>query len=360
MKLCSICDKKIEGTWCKNCKRFVKVYDVSNDMYLNESHDPKNDVGCTYHTPMTTTRTTASTGTSRANSGTNTHRTTATQTTRTTTSTATTPAKKSKAGKIIAIIVGIYVVLALLSSVVPLLMNGFIKDMFSEAFEKEKEEYEVEVDVDIPGISIPEPDVSVASIFLSSVKPVDTEVYEEGGITYEYSYYDPETIAITGVSCDGAHLTIEIEELDDLLEQYFPDTENWYTEEEAIPENNYLMEYDGASRAYFETDRYYELSESLMISVDYDTASGKLHGILFAADAYETETEDYYAIYHALLQQLDSEYDGSKLSLARKIEREIQDAEETYGSVEVSDVVEILVSKDEYGHIIVAYYPFYE
>ena len=141
------------------------------------------------------------------------------------------------------------------------------------------------------------------------------------------------------------------------MEVYYWDRDAWYTEEEALPENNYLEEYNEEAWVYFETDRYYEFDESLMLSVDYDTASEKLHGILFAADAYETESEEYYAIYHALLQKLDSEYDDSKLSLARKIERATQEAGDEYGEVDASETVNILVTKDDYGNLIIAFYP---
>lgn len=51
MKLCSVCDKKISGSWCKNCHRFVKTYQLPDGIYLNESHNPKNDENCTYHMP---------------------------------------------------------------------------------------------------------------------------------------------------------------------------------------------------------------------------------------------------------------------------------------------------------------------
>lgn len=49
MKLCSVCDKKISGSWCKNCHRFVKTYYLPDGIHLNESHNPKNDENCTYH-----------------------------------------------------------------------------------------------------------------------------------------------------------------------------------------------------------------------------------------------------------------------------------------------------------------------
>lgn len=50
MKLCPVCDKKIKnGTWCKNCKKFVKPYEIADDIHINESHSRGNDAGCDYH-----------------------------------------------------------------------------------------------------------------------------------------------------------------------------------------------------------------------------------------------------------------------------------------------------------------------
>lgn len=350
MKLCSICDRKIEGTWCKTCKRFVKTYDISDDIHLNQSHDPKNDTGCTYHTTTAgnTYRTTSNTGTAANRTGTTTYRTQTSNTANRTTSTTSTQATKSKAGKIVAIVVVVYV---LMGMIMPLLANGVIKGIISDIFESEDEAYEFETDT-------PELDVSAAQFFLQNVKPVDTEVREEESTTFTYSYYNPETIAISDISCDAFHFDFEIDDLDKFMEEYFGDRERWYTEEETLPETNYLMEYNDEAFAYFETDRYYEFEESLMLSVDYDTASEKMHGLLFAADAFETESEDYYAIYHALVKKLDREYDDSKLSLARKIDRAIQDAEGGYGEVDVSDKVNLMVSKDQYGRIIIAFYPY--
>lgn len=50
MKLCPVCDQKIKsGTWCKNCKKFVKPYEIADDIHINESHSRGNDAGCDYH-----------------------------------------------------------------------------------------------------------------------------------------------------------------------------------------------------------------------------------------------------------------------------------------------------------------------
>lgn len=51
LKLCPICDSKIEGTWCKSCHRFVKPIEIKSNIYLNEPHNKYNDKGCEYHNP---------------------------------------------------------------------------------------------------------------------------------------------------------------------------------------------------------------------------------------------------------------------------------------------------------------------
>ena len=37
MKLCPICDKQVNGNWCKNCKRFVKPKEYKQSFTINES-----------------------------------------------------------------------------------------------------------------------------------------------------------------------------------------------------------------------------------------------------------------------------------------------------------------------------------
>ena len=121
MKLCTICDKKIEGTWCKNCRRFVKTYEISGGIYLNERHDPLNDKGCTYHTdPRTEStkrvvreRTSVNTGPQR------------TYTSSTTTSTSGTnrSAAQKKGKKIAIIIVVIYILVNCLGLIGPAIVR---------------------------------------------------------------------------------------------------------------------------------------------------------------------------------------------------------------------------------------------
>lgn len=49
MKICPICDSKVDGIWCRQCHHFIKPVDINTTMHLNESHDPAHDADCEYH-----------------------------------------------------------------------------------------------------------------------------------------------------------------------------------------------------------------------------------------------------------------------------------------------------------------------
>lgn len=370
MKLCSVCDKKIEGSWCKNCHRFVKTYELSDGIHLNESHNPNNDANCTYHTtPARTNTGSGTTRTSATNTGNRAYRTTTntgtgmtsrvTQTTAYGTSSSTAKsAKKPKTGKIVAIIVIIYVIIVIAGSLIPLIAN-LVED--NSRREKEKE-VSTDVDVTTPEIDWPENNwasFSVAQSLLESVEPVEEETFEEDGYTYTYKYYNPDRIKRLYVACDAEHLNMEVDEFDEFLEQWFGDPDTWEVEEDSSYEYNYLVESEGYKSTYFETDRYYMGLDSLIINLDYDTASKDLHAAYFGADATVTEEEDYYEIYHAFLKEIDEEYTETKGSLRNDIDRATQEVGE-YGTVYVSDEIEVYAVKDELDRIILSIYPTYE
>jgi hypothetical protein len=49
MKLCPICDAKINGSWCGQCHRFVTPVEYRGNIRLNESHERLHDEDCEYH-----------------------------------------------------------------------------------------------------------------------------------------------------------------------------------------------------------------------------------------------------------------------------------------------------------------------
>lgn len=366
MKLCSVCDKKIEGSWCKNCHRFVKTYELSDGIHLNESHNPNNDANCTYHTTTTRTNTGSSTTRTATNTRNGTYRTTtntgagtASRTTQTTTygtsSTATKSVKKTKTGKIVRMIIALYVLGVIASAVFP-----FVADIMEEDSRREKEkEISTDVNVTMPDIDWPENDwssFSVSQSLLESVEPVDEKTFEGDDYTYTYKYYDPDRIKQLYVACDAEHLDIDVDEFDEFLETWLGDPETWEVEEDSSYEYNYLLESGSYKGTYFETDRYYLGLDSIIINLDYDTASKDIHAVYFGADATVTDEEDYYEIYHEFLRKIDSNYTDSKDTLIYDIEQAIQKVGE-FETIYESEKIVVYVYKDDLGRIIMSIYP---
>ncbi len=316
MKLCSICDKKIEGTWCKNCKRFVKTYDIPDGIYLNESHDPKNDAGCTYHTIT------------REHTGTQ---------------------KKSKAGKIAALIIGAYVLFGVAGVIVPAVIGTVIENVFSDETEDKDSDYDYDYET-----AWNEP--SLSQLMLQWLEPVKESIVEEGGYTYEYCYYEPEDIKRLDVACDGGHLDMDRTAFEELLEEEIGGSENWEFEETTYYGCNYKCDCEGYAWTYFETDLSYYVDDALLINIDCDTATGDFHMILFDADAETMETKDYMKFYNRLLQELDPGYTGTAASFAKEVEKSLAETD-GYESLALSEKVDVYAMKNE--DIVLVYYPVY-
>lgn len=332
MKLCSVCDKKISGTWCSNCKRFVNPYNVPDDVYLNESHDPRNDANCTYH--IYHTETDAKESTNQRNPV-STKRTVS-------------DSQKSKSTKIVKWIIILYIVFVAFN-VIGSILTSSVADVVIDSFEKLWKEDSAE--------DVKEDEVSLAVSLLKTVKPVETEQKDYEYYVCDYSYYAPEDIKKLGAACDSEHMGVEVKELEILLEQYFQDLVMSY--EESLPTDNYLANSDGLEWTYFGSVRYYEHADSLIVSAGYDTATEELHGLFFAADAMAVETEDYYSLYHEVLRLLDSDYSDSKTSLTEKIEQATREAGNEYTTVVQTEKIVVYAGLDEDGYLYVSCYPSY-
>ena len=62
-KMCPICDARINGKYCKVCKKFVTPYEISDGAYINENHFQSDipHVDCDYHNVKPTVKTTTKT-----------------------------------------------------------------------------------------------------------------------------------------------------------------------------------------------------------------------------------------------------------------------------------------------------------
>lgn len=336
MKLCTICDRPIVGTWCKTCKQFVKTYNISDDIHLNRSHDLKNDAGCTYHTTPTASRPAGSSSAGRSDTSANSRPTTNTRTTqstatRTTANTYTsnrttggsssgqTPKRSPK--KLVGIIIGVYVLMVIGFTIVPM-VAPFIIDAIKESGQENKEkDKETEKDDSMKLGSTGSS--SLAQMLLRNVEVADQMTDTEDGEEVTYYFYDPEDIEGLGVNCDWEHFSMKRSyfeswtenRLDITMEPVFEQSEEY----------NYLYETEDDSYAYFISyAEYYAEEEDLAISVDYDTSSGRIHSLILY-----TFNHDKYAEYFSdLAAELDTEYDWDSELLQLEMMYAVEDKED--------------------------------
>ena len=344
MRLCTICDKKIEGSWCKNCHRFVKTYEISGGIYLNERHDPMNDKGCTYHTDSYTDttkqvvreRTGANTGAGRtyqSNSSAS-----AAGTNRTVTQ------KKGK--KIAIIIIVIYVLVNCLGIIGPAIVRGI--ENASEGYREEVSDnvfYEDET-----GFS----DEELAALFDKEIR--DTELmllepeYRMEEEDYEVLYFDPEDIEEIGYACDYGHFEMTLEEFESWL--LANSSASFQYADDVSMYGNYYYISDDYSHVSFTCYRDYYSSSNFQIWTDYDTATKQLHIVRFmtAEDTLDSE------LCLALVKELEPEAEWTEEAFAQDVEAAI--AVGDYATLYYSEQVHVAFEPEEEGYTLV-YYPIY-
>lgn len=319
MRLCLICDKKIDGSWCRNCHRFVKSYELSNRVYFNERHNPENDEGCTYHTD---------TATNKTESG------------------------GKKKGRLALLIIVLYVAFSFFGVVIPIIIKAM--DSFSEGF---REIYETEAPTsESPVQMIPEYekelDLSYAErmAVMETLLPV-TEEAEEG---YVFRYYRPETITGLGFSCDELHFDRTLREFEKWLEAHW--TGDYETDEKFSEYYNYFYEDEEYTWLYFASFRDYYSSDDFAVRAGYDTATGRLHMIGFVA----LTEQDISPLYYALLTELDPKTTWTEADFSEALETALKEAlkGEEYATFYTSDVLEIDVQLKD-GCYSVTFYPAY-
>lgn len=350
MKLCSICDKKIEGTWCKNCHRFVKVYDLSDDIHFNASHDPGNDADCTYHTDVrrnetaTNTTVTRDAGTTRSQQ---TYTRTVTSTGGATGTTRTSGGKKKGKGKLAVVLIILYLIFNLIGALVPTITDcvGALSKELEESFLEEEKEDESFADTPL------QKDVGYEEKLAAIEKLVPVETQKEAD--YEYRYYDPRDIVTLGFACDEAHFDVTVPEFDEWLEEHWTDE---YELEEGISEyTNFYYEDEEGTWLYFALFRDYYVNGEVSVRVDYDTATQKLHRFGFAA----LDKEDIIQLSYEALKEFDPETDWTQSFFKRNIKDALNG--ELYETITfyASDELKIDAQVND-GYYSIAFYPTYE
>jgi len=338
MKLCSICDKKIEGNWCKTCHRFVKTYDLPSNVYLNERHDPMNDKDCTYHTDTTKTvvRERTSTGSQR----------TYTSSTPTSTSGNDRTAAQKKGKKIAIIIVVVYILVNCLGLIGPAIVRMI--DNASERYQEEvyeNEFYEDEIELS---------EEEAAELFDKELRNTAllelTPEYHAEEEDYEVLYFSPEDIEEIGYSCDNRHFDVNLEEFESWLLANSTDSFQ-YTDDISKYGNYYYISSD-YSQVSFTCYRDYYSSSDFQIGADYDTATKQLHIVRFMT----TEDTLDMDLCMALVKEFEPDTDWTKEQFVKDVDEAIVVGD--YATLYYSEQVHVAFEPEEEGYTLV-YYPVY-
>lgn len=387
MKLCSVCDKKINGSWCKNCHRFVKTYHLADGIYLNESHNPANDKDCTYHAhtvqnaqpavrnTQQTSQSTQPAARSTQSASRNTQQTSRnTQSARNTQQPARNAqtyggssgnghtagsaggqkgaqAKQKRTGLIVAVIIILYVVVVAASTVIPLIVDN-VGEMFTDSrYEEEKPDAPDEPDLpdDDPLAEAKRQLEEIKQIqAIKKLEPVETEEEDD----YICFYYNPEEIQKLGFACNmKEHFDWTLAEFEAWLRQNM--NEEFEMSEVMAPYYNYYYESEDYWGTSFSSYRDYVVSDYFGVRVEYDTAMEKLHAVGFVS----LTDRNYPALYFALLKKLDPETEWTQKTFSERLaEAELSEESMSFYS---SDVLTIY-SQVQDGVLSLVFYPEYQ
>lgn len=315
MKICPICEKKIEGSFCTSCFRFVTPWNISDNTYINKSHDGRKDKNCEYHNPKTeysrqeymrsgyekriyggSTSTKAAQGRNqtppakpnpRGTSGTRQNQQ------------GTSKAKAADSGKQLKSGLIICIILLVIGAVAAFVEIGYIKlSEFSWTPEPEREPTGTNT-VTNEAVTVYDDSKSIEG-YLRTISFAE----EKSCCLGTYYYYAPEDIVgLTEYHCDLGHFDMTANEFFEKFTEFYGE-EPLETEEISVPENNYLLDAAaGKNSIRLETEYNWDY-DTFNIKVSADTASGELHGYEFVC----SDADD--AFYHMIYLWCNEEMPG--------------------------------------------------
>ncbi|MGN0513245.1 MAG: hypothetical protein ACI4GD_03115 [Lachnospiraceae bacterium] len=289
MKICPICDNKIQGTWCPRCFRFVTPWELKNDIYINESHHPSHDFGCEYHNPKSqddrqeylkqgyermvyggVNATTSPQQKANASNNTGNRNNTANRNN--------TGAKEKKKGaKAAVIIVIIYIaffLLSLFAELIPEIIDNLKNDGDNADFTEIIKQFTDDDDEYVPedySVGADHSEKDVLFDYMSSIEPVISDTIGENGYA---NYYDPDDLTeLPYVNCDEDHFEMDFNSVSSRLNGI---VEDWIEYSDAYM--NYVYTGKNYTNIYLSTD-YNASIGNTNLCVRADTATGMIHDI---------------------------------------------------------------------------------
>lgn len=317
MKICPICEKEIQGNFCRHCFRFVTPWNLHDDIYINRSHSRAQDKNCDYHNPKTayskqeymqpgyedkiygSVPKKAGTSSKRKNTPSAVPNRPRTQ-------------KQGKTGNArtgSGVIGYIAVVIILLILVFfKLADEGFI-DISDFSWSRKEPEpdtgYENSAEVSAVEV-VEEDDHESIEGYLRTISFADTTSDYYG----TYYYYDPDDIVgLTEYHCDYGHFDMTVDEFEELLSDFF-DEEPLETTEIREPDNNYLVD-DGYGNTVIWLETVYEWDYgNFCVTFSADTASNELHEYEFLCE--NADDAFYDMIYRWCEKHLPGRFDSGE------------------------------------------------
>lgn len=296
MNICPICDKKIVGTWCKSCHRFVTPWHLNDGIHINESHSAKHDEDCDYHNPVVTIKAPDYVQkTSSTTSGTNYNSSNSKKSDRN---------KNNKTGKLLVSIYVFFIICGVLFSILAGFLEGASVESITDLFTGKKE---VETAEHKNAEFISDLKLDAKHQYLANV---DVENWEEEAWGTVLCYYNPEKIEKLGVECDASHFDFNADEVFDYLKMITEDLNLEVYEDYSTSEMNYLMDNGEEQTTYF--DVIDELAnDTFFLDVDSDVVTGKVHEIYFCAKGSNGEKDECYVALFGILSFMDPKTYGT-------------------------------------------------
>lgn len=327
MKICPICDKKIDGNWCGSCFKLVTPIHINNGIYINERHPAQTNTNCDYHNPKIKydkqeymqpgyeNKIYGNTGNAGKNEKSqqpakSRHSVKVQQPVarKTNTSVRQNQKKKVSVGAVIAIVYVVFILIGVVFALIGnIAENGGLDNIF--VVEKETEnrynvsgshgaslyddyDYEYDYDYDVEEEYTFDYDDSESDYedydysFLDAIEPIGQEVDEFGYTNY---YYDAKDIKELGYVCDYVHMDITVDDLRDIvLPAVCPGA---VFEEKAVEVENaniYVETDSGYGYTQFEQEYQFWI-DGIVVYASADTASDELHYYFFATDSISEE-----------------------------------------------------------------------
>ncbi len=307
MRLCSVCDNKIEGKWCKHCHRFVKSYECSSSRYGQDAER---------ETPQATQSGEVCVSGAK----------TETKETDTT-------IKKRKTA-----VVGISLSV-LLTSVLPLVTDvfGLLKDA-SDRAETNRQQFEEEVMLSEEELQA-YGDRMKRNTAMLSIEPAERIIDEDSNVRY----YNPEDIKEMGYPCDEKHFELHLAEFERWLTEHWTDAYE-FEEDSSIYSN--LRSIQGENERYrFATYRDYRDGSEFSLRTDFDTATEQLHSVYICVEGASIDIP----LYCGVLRQFDPKCRWPEVEFTEALLEAVESGEE-YVEFYSSEYVKIAFLKKDGGY----------